>query len=309
MRRFVSALLLLGLLLGLAGCGTPAQEGEEKLLVVASAFPSYDLVRAVAGDLVELKLLLKPGAEPHSYEPSPQDILAVEQCDLFLYGGGESDVWLDRVLGSGGSEGRRVIRLMECAELCSGEHAHEGHDHEDHEDVYDEHVWTSPMNALHIVEEILRQLTELDPEHAEVYRENARLWEEQLLLLDGEFRSVAAEGARRLLVFGDRFPFLYFTREYGLDYLAAYPGCSSATDVDPATLAALIDTVTELEIPIVFRCDLSTGKVADTVSEATGARVETLYSCHTLSKEDFEAGESYLSLMKRNLNVIREALN
>ena len=170
MRRFVSALLLLGLLLGLAGCGTPAQEGEEKLLVVASAFPSYDLVRAAAGDLVELKLLLKPGAEPHSYEPSPQDILAVEQCDLFLYGGGESDAWLDRVLSSGGSEQRRIIRLMDCAEVCPVEDGHEGHDHE-HEEAYDEHVWTSPMNALRIMEAIVQQLAELDAEHADVYRE------------------------------------------------------------------------------------------------------------------------------------------
>ena len=308
MRRFVSAFLLLALLLALTGCGAPAPRGEEKLLVVASAFPSYDLVRAVAGDLVELKLLLKPGAEPHSYEPSPQDILAVEQCDLFLYGGGESDVWLDRVLSSGGSAQRRVIRLMDCAEVCTAEHDHEAHEH-DHEEAYDEHVWTSPMNALRIMEAIVEQLAELDGAHADVYRENARLWEEKLLELDGEFRSVAAEGRRKLLVFGDRFPFLYFTREYGLEYLSAYPGCSDAAEVDPATLAELIDRVEELEIPIVFRCDLSAGKVADTISEATGARVETLYSCHTLSKADFEAGESYLSLMTRNLNVIREALN
>ena len=152
-------------------------------------------------------------------------------------------------------------------------------------------------------------LTELDPDHAEAYRTNAADHISKLEALDGQLRELAATAKRDLLVVGDRFPFLYLVREYGLRYAAAFPGCSDETEANPATVAKLIDTVKEEGIPVVFKCDLSAGKLADTIAEAAGAKVGTLYSAHTLSKADFEAGETYLSLMERNLAALREALN
>ena len=311
MKRVILFFLLAVLLL--TGCAGRSPSGSgDKLKVTAAAFPEYDFVRAVAGDLAEITLLLPPGAEAHSYEPTPQDIARIGACRVFVYGGGESDVWLDRILDSGDREGKIILSLMDCCalreeeiqEFMTAEEEEEGEETE-----YDEHVWTSPVNAIAITEAVRDALKEADPENAAAYTANAEAYIQKLEALDGELRTLAETSARDLLVVGDRFPFLYLVREYGLRYEAAFPGCSEEADADPATVAHLIDTVAAGDIPVVFKCDLSAGKLADTIAEATGAKVRTLYSAHTLSKEDFEAGETYLSLMERNLEAMREALN
>ncbi len=309
MKRLI-ALFLLGCLLLLPACAGRAPESG-KLKAVASAFPEYDLLRTVGGDRVEAALLLKPGMEAHSYEPTPQDILAIRASKLFVYGGGESDVWADRLLESGDLGDTKVLALMDHA-LLRHEETLEYMTVEEAEaegDEYDEHVWTSPKNMLILTKAMQDALTELDPAGAEEYRANAESYAAKLQALDTQLRELAQNSKRTLLVFGDRFPFLYLTREYGFDYAAAFPGCSGETDANPATVARLIDTVTEEGIPVVFKCDLSAGKLADTIAEATGAKVLTLWSAHTVSKTDFEAGETYLSLMERNLLALREALN
>ena len=309
MKKLLCGILLLALLLPLAACGkTQADSG--KLKVVASAFPEYDLTRAVAGERAEVTLLLKPGTEPHSYEPTPQDVLSLHNAALFVYGGGESDVWADRLL-SGDLSGLNTLKLMDYALLREEETPDymTVSEAEEEEDVYDEHVWTSPLNAMRIVEGIRDALCEIDPDGAETYQANAEAYLAELTTLDGKLRELTENAERKLLLFGDRFPFLYLTREYGLDYAAAFPGCSGDTDANPATVAYLIDMAAEEQLPVVLKCDLSAGKLADTIAEACGARVLTLYSAHTVSKADFEAGETYLSLMERNLTVLREALN
>ena len=307
-RRVLFALLCCLVLL--PACAGKAPESG-KLKAVASAFPEYDLLRAVGGELTDVTLLLKPGMEAHSYEPTPQDILAIRGASLFVYGGGESDAWADRLLASGDLGGIRVLAFMDHALLReeeTQEHMTAAEAQEAGEE-YDEHVWTSPRNVILLTEALRDALAELDPAHAEDYRANAEAYIRKLEALDGELRTLAETSVRDLLVVGDRFPFLYLVREYGLSYEAAFPGCSEESDADPATVAHLIDTVTAGGIPVVFKCDLSPGKLADTIAEATGAKVRTLYSAHTLSKEDFEAGETYLSLMERNLEAMREALN
>ena len=309
MKRLFACMLLFALLLPLAACGEK-QTDSGKLKIVASAFPEYDLTRAVAGERAEVTLLLKPGTEAHSYEPTPQDVLSLHAAALFVYGGGESDVWADRLL-SGDLSGLNTLKFMDYALLREEETPDymTVSEAEEEEDVYDEHVWTSPLNAMRIIEGIRDALCEIDPDGAEIYRKNAEAYLSELSSLDGKLREVAESGKRKLLLFGDRFPFLYLTREYGLDYAAAFPGCSGDTDANPATVAYLIDMATEEQLPVVLKCDLSAGKLADTIAEASGARVLTLYSAHTVSKADFEAGETYLSLMERNLTVLREALN
>ena len=307
-RRVLFALLCCLVLL--PACAGKAPESG-KLKAVASAFPEYDLLRAVGGELTEVTLLLKPGMEAHSYEPTPQDILAIRGASLFVYGGGESDAWADRLLASGDLGSIRVLAFMDHALLReeeTQEHMTAAEAQEAGEE-YDEHVWTSPRNVILLTEALRDALAELDPAHAEDYRANAEAYIRKLEALDGELRTLAETSVRDLLVVGDRFPFLYLVREYGLSYEAAFPGCSEESDADPATVAHLIDTVKAGGIPVVFKCDLSPGKLADTIAEATGAKVRTLYSAHTLSKEDFEAGETYLSLMERNLEAMREALN
>ena len=308
LRRVLFALLCCLVLL--PACAGKAPESG-KLKAVASAFPEYDLLRAVGGELTDVTLLLKPGMEAHSYEPTPQDILAIRGASLFVYGGGESDAWADRLLASGDLGSIRVLAFMDHALLReeeTQEHMTAAEAQEAGEE-YDEHVWTSPRNVILLTEALRDALAELDPAHAEDYRANAEAYIRKLEALDGELRTLAETSVRDLLVVGDRFPFLYLVREYGLSYEAAFPGCSEESDADPATVAHLIDTVATGDIPVVFKCDLSAGKLADTIAEATGAKVRTLYSAHTLSKEDFEAGETYLSLMERNLEAMREALN
>ena len=312
MKRIALPLLLLAALL-LSGCGgkSPAGDGD-KLRVTAAAFPEYDFVRAVAGDLAEIDLLLPPGAEAHSYEPTPQDIASISSCRVFVYGGGESDVWLDRILRSEDRTGKTILSLMDCCALREEEiQEHmtaEEEEEEGEETEYDEHVWTSPVNAVTITEAVRDALSAADPKNTAAYAANAEAYIRQLRELDADLRKLAEGAARKLLVFGDRFPFLYFVREYGLEYAAAFPGCSSGTDVNPATVAHLIDLVEAEGIPVVFRCDLSAGKIADTIAEATGARVLTLWSGHTVSREAFKAGETYLTLWAKNLEALKEAL-
>ena len=306
-------LLLLVLVLALGGCAAEKPAASNKLNVTVSAFPEYDFVRAVAGDLAEITLLLPPGAEAHSYEPTPQDIARVNACRVFVYGGGESDVWLDRILDAEGRKDKTVLSLMDCCALREEEvqehmTAEKEEEEEEEETEYDEHVWTSPVNAIAIVEAVCSALSEADPQNAAAYAANAAAYTEKLEALDAALRDLTAWAKRKLLVFGDRFPFLYFVREYGLSYAAAFPGCSSATDVNPSTLAHLIDLTEAEKIPVVFRCDLSAGKLADTIAEATGAKVLTLWSGHTVSKTDFQAGVTYLDLWEKNLEALKEAL-
>ncbi len=310
MKRVILFFLLAVLLL--TGCAGGSHSGSgDKLKVTAAAFPEYDFVRAVAGDLAEITLLLPPGAEAHFYEPTPQDIARIGACRVFVYGGGESDVWLDRILDSGDREEKIILSLMDCCalreeeiqEFMTAEEEEEGEETE-----YDEHVWTSPVNAIAITEAVRDALKEADPENAAAYTANAEAYIRQLRELDASIRELVKDAKRRLLVFGDRFPFLYFVREYGLSYAAAFPGCSSGTDVNPATVAHLIDLVKAEGIPVVFRCDLSAGKIADTIAESTGAGVLTLWSGHTVSRDAFQAGETYLTLWAKNLEALKEAL-
>ena len=314
--------------------GSDQQSGEngrseERISVVTTIFPPYDFVREIAGDRVELKMLLKPGEESHSYEPTPQDIIAIQESDVFIYTGGENDVWVEDILSSMPEGGRLTLRMIDCVDTVEEEHVEgmkesPGHDHDDHdmdpdggeagEDTHsvheiDEHVWTSPVNAALIVERIKEILIQADPSGEAVYEENAAAYEEELAKLDREFRDVADHARRKLLIFGDRFPFRYFADEYGLDYYAAFPGCAGDTEPSAATMAFLIDKVKEEKVPAVLKMELSNDDIANAIAEATGTEVKVFYSCHNLSAEDFESGETYLSMMQKNVETLKEVLN
>lgn len=475
----------------LSSCSTKEQaKNDDKLSIVTTIFPQYDFTKQIVQDNAEVTMLLKPGAESHSYEPTPQDIKKIQNADLFIYTGSENDVWVDDILDSMKDKKPQTLKLLDCVptvteEVVEGmEHEHE-HEHEEihedditerplsdfegdfqsvlpyfedgsldsyideqakenektfdetkqefiqkrqtdyknisihentvtfqtdsdkivatysplsykvvkdddgditsvwyaytldaksenapknlifndhhindeheeevphfhirygndsvdelvenndwtptyyaasasaddilhalteheHEEEIDEHVWTSPINAMKIVEKITELVSEKDSENADTYKKNCDSYIEQLKELDASFRDVVNHAKRKTIVFGDRFPFRYFADEYGLKYYAAFTGCSTETEASAATIAFLTDKVKEEQIPVVFHIELSNEKIADTICEATGAKKMVMYACHNVSKEQMENGATYLSMMQDNVKALQEALN
>lgn len=282
---------------------------KEKLTIVATSFAPYDFARQIAGDNAEVIMLLAPGEESHTYEPTPGDIMKIEQCDVFIYGGGESEHWVDGVLDGVGND-IKTVKMMDCVSLYEHEE-HEGHSHghseEEHEE-YDEHVWTSPANAIIIAEAICEAICEVDSENSMLYRSNSERFTEKLRALDKALAELMERRVRDFIVIGDRFPLMYFTKRYSLEYFAAFPGCSAQAEANPVTVVNLCDKVRDEAVPVIFKVDLSSGLIAESISEQTGASVDTLYSCHVISADDFSAGETYLSLMYRNLQALEKAL-
>jgi zinc transport system substrate-binding protein len=475
-----------------AGGRKDAGRADGKINVVTTIFPPYDFVREIAGNKVNLTMLLSPGAESHSFEPTPQDIIKIQRSDIFIYVGGESDAWVDRILSSMDTGKIQIISLMDCVEVVEElvvegmqdeehDHSHEeeaftiedvkdraltdwagdwqsvyphlldgtldpvmehkaesgektaqeylaqyktayvtdmdrvvitgdsmtfyrngvpvkanyayrgigvieedtglwvrykfeavgnppngapkyimfsdhlhapakaehfhiyssnesfdilmndtnpvnyptyypanltkgeivaemiGHDH-DEEVEYDEHVWTSPQNAKLIVQKITGVLAQVDGPNAAEYEKNASAYLAKLTDLDAAFRNMIGGAKRKTFIFGDRFPFRYFADAYGLNYFAAFPGCSTETECSAATVAFLVDKVRAEKIPVVFHIELSNEKIADTICEETGAKKMLLHAVHNISKRDFEGGVNYHDLMVQNVQNLKEAL-
>lgn len=314
MKKICLLFAALLLLLSFSGC-VPQTEDDGRISVVALSFPPYDFARAVGGDCINVTMLLDPGTESHSFDPTPRDIRTIRDCDLFLYGGGVSDAWMTDVLASMGDSDAKILAMTELVPLLeeSGtgaeEPAEHDHDHDHEHGEYDEHVWTSLSNAAAITAAIRTALCELDPENAGTYSENADAYIGEIKALAAEMSDfIARDAARKTLVFADRFPFLYFVREFGLDYLSAFPGCAEQTEPGAQTIAALTKKVTEEKIPAVFYTEFSSQQLADSVCEATGAEKLLFHSCHNVSKSDFDDGVTYVSLMRQNFENLRKAL-
>ena len=299
MKQRITALFLALLLLAalsLSGCSQRPQESADgRLRVVCSLFPYYDFVRQIGGEDVDVSLLVPAGRETHSFEPTPLDVIRVSEADVFVYNGGESEVWVENILGAAGEKIPHVLRMMDYADALEEEFTEgmqqSGHDHDHDEDDSDD------------------TLCAADPAHAADYQARLTQYLAQLQALDASFREVAANGQRNLLVFGDRFPLLYFCRTYGLNYRAAFHGCAGDTEPSLATLKYLIDRVENEQIPVVYTIELSSQKIADAIAETTGAQVRTFYSCQTVSRADFDRGETYLSLMQKNVEALKEGLS
>lgn len=299
-----------------AGVSSDMQDNA-RLHIVTTVFPPYDFAKQIGGDYVEVQMLLAPGMESHAYEPTPRDMIAVIESDLFLYTGGESDVWVDELL-SGEAEQIHACAMIDWVNALKEESTdgmqmkEAGHKHETEElpvhAEYDEHIWTSPVNAAIIAEQIAGELMRLDPAHETAYRRNAEIYIEKLRQLDADFRETIENAAHHELIFGDRFPFRYMTEEYALTYYAAFPGCSAETEPSAATIAFLTDKVKEDNIPLVLYLELSNHKVADVIAENAGVRTAMLHSCHNVTKEQRDCNTTYLELMQYNLTIIKEAL-
>ncbi len=313
MKKLLSILVMLLLIFGAGGCGAEQAQTlqETGLRIVTTVFPAYDFARQIAGDRASVTLLLPPGAEAHSFEPTAKDMARIQSADLFFRNGGESEAWAEELLESDG--GIRSLAMLDCVDALEEELA-EGmqHTHEDHEveegPEYDEHVWTSPKNAVRICEALCDELCAIDPEGESVYRENLRAYSEKLQALDAAFRQLVDGGRFHTVVFADRFPVRYFVEEYGLTYFAAFPGCAEDTEPSARTVAFLIDRVREEGLPAVFYIEFSNEKMADIICEDTGCDKLLFHSCHAVSADELRSGVGYLELMQKNFEALKEAL-
>ena len=332
-KKLISLAAVLSILITsvFSGCVLSPIDRDGKLSIVTTSFPPYDFVRAVTGDSADITMLLQAGAEAHSYEPVPLDIAKIQNCDVFVYIGGEGEVWVDKILDSLDTSDITIIRLFDFVDPLeeeevegaspTGHHHHhddededehdhgDDHDHDDEDEEYDEHIWTSPRNAKLCVEGIEKVMCEKFTENAEKYRTNGSAYAESLDRLDYEFAEMTAESKGKTIIVGDRFPFRYLAHDYGLKYYAAFSGCSSESEPSVYTMAFLIDKLLEKDTDVVFYLEFSTKRLAEKLSDATGAEMLPLHSCHNVSRDDFRDGVTYLDLMKQNCENIREALN
>lgn len=306
----ISYILMLSLILScfaFYSCTQKPTSDDGKFTIVCSIFPQYDFCKVITGGEDEVVLLIRNGVDMHSYEPTSKDILTVAKADMFVYTGGESDTWVDGVLRSADNQNLKVTSLFDYADLvCSDHEHHHEHEHEhDHEEEYDEHVWTSPKNAIKIVEGLCEALCEANPNGSERYRKNTEEYIDLLEELDSQYEELFSDDIT--LIVGDRFPFLYLAHDYGVNYHAAFSGCSSETGASFETILSLIEEVKNNNVGVVFDTDKSGSDVALKVAEVCGAKVETLYSCQSVTSEQLGNGESYLTFMKKNLETLREA--
>lgn len=313
-RKITAILVMCVMAFQLFGCGSTDSQDNGRLKVVSTIFASYDFARQISGGVADVTMLLKPGVESHSYEPSPKDIITIQECDIFIYVGGENDAWVDNILESMDTSDMTIIKMIDLVDKYEEETVEgmEGHEHTDDCDhdhsEWDEHVWTSPVNAIEICKALKEAFVWADKANKDTYEANCDRYIKELKKLDETFRKIVGTADRRVVVFGDRFPLRYFVEEYNLDYYAAFPGCSSETEASAATIAFLIDKVKEEEIPVVFKIELSSDAMANTIAEDSGAKVLTFNTCHNITSEEFEKGENYLTLMYKNANALKEAV-
>lgn len=330
---------------------TKKKEVTKKYSVISTSFPGYDFARAVAGNNTDInvKMLLKPGAESHTFEPTPQDILAIKNSNLFVYVGGDSDEWVKKIISEIDPKKTKVMRLVDLVktkneELVEGmedddhdEHDHEdehkGHDHDhnhdhdhdhdhdhehgehkheykdDDEAEVDEHVWTSLKNAMVITEKIMKEMIAFDREDEAKLTENGKSYMTKIEETDKKIADMVKVAKRKEIIVADRFPLRYFVDDYGIKYYAAFPGCSDQTEANTKTVSFIVKKVKEDKIPAVFKIELSNGLIAETVAKETGAKILEFQSAHNISERDFGFGVTYVDLMERNFEVLKQALN
>lgn len=285
-------------------CGE-VERSTGKISVVTTIFPYYDFARSVSKGTCDVDMLLKPGSDVHSFEPTPSDILKIRNADLFIYNGGESDEWVESILESLGDTDKPVVMKMTdyvkpLTEMDADHHA---------EDEEDEHIWTSLDNAKTLVSKISDEVSKLDSKNKSIYHRNGLDYIEKISKVQGEIENTVNSSKSKKIVVGDRFPLLYFATEFSLDWECAFPGCSTETEPSLDRLSKLTDTIEKDKIKTILKLEMSENKVADTLADETNTKVRTFYSAESVSKEDFANNITYVDLMERNNNALKEALS
>ena len=316
LRKIITPLLAVMLTAAsLAGCSDTSRSDSGKLSIVCTIFPIYDWTREIVGsnnDGVELTYLMSSGADLHNYQPTAKDMITISDCDVFIYLGGESDEWVEDSLSEARNKDMTVISLMDVlGSSVREEELKEGMEAED-DMGYDEHIWLSLRNAETCVREICSSLEAVDSDNANVYSSNADSYISRLNELDVSFTELTANAKNKTLIFGDRFPFRYFVEDYGLDYYAAFLGCSSDSGASFRTVAFLADKADELNADTIFAIEGSDCSIAEAVISVTKTKSQELTvldSVQSVTKQQADSGISYINIMEKNYDVLKEALN
>ena len=307
--------------------GDAGDESGKKLKIVATLFPQYDFARQIAGDYADVTLLLPPGMESHSYDLRPADMIEIRESDMFIYTGKYMEIWAQTIIDSL-DDSVMVVDVSDGITLEKeedyfvdehdshaddsdehSEHSHAEHSHAGHTHEYDPHIWTSPVYAMQMVENIVAALMEKDPQHAEEYRQRADEYIDKLAEVDAAFRQVSEESAHRTIFFGGRFAMTYFVREYDFDCVSAYHDCSAESEPSISSVMRMIDEIKESGAKAVYYEELVDPKVARTIAEETGVKLLLLHSAHNVSRQEYESGVTYLDIMWNNVEKLKEGLN
>ena len=316
-RKLLAVITAAATVFSLCACSSESgysNSDSGKLKSISTVFPPYDLARQIAGDNAEISILLPPGSEIHNYEPSAKDMIAIRNCDIFLYIGGENEQWAEKLINSNDTENVKAVKLIDYVPTLSedeDEHDHDhdhDHDHE-HEHETDEHIWTSPKNAQLMLSAVYDAICKVDPSNKQTYTKNKDAYAKQLSDLDNAYRSAVDNAKNKTIVLADKFPFRYLAHEYGLEFSAAFAACSDESEPGVSTMIKLTKTIKENNIPAVYYLEFSSTKIADTLCDETGATKLMLHSCHNVSKQDIENNISYVDLMKQNLEYLKLTLN
>lgn len=332
-KKIIFIVLLITIVIGIGVAvgigGSNKNNSNAKYKVVASNYASYDFLRAIIGDDkdAQLTFLIGPGKDAHSYDLTAQDLIKIQDSDLFVYVGGEMEKWSDKVLNSLDTNGTEIICIADFVETmeekevdgaeedhgheAEDEHHEEGEEHEEHEHeegAFDEHIWTSPENAIKMVNALEKAMEKIDSENSNTYKENADKYIEQIKDVDSKIQNIVDNKVRNRLIFADKMPMQYFIDYYKLEVSSAFDGCSTETEPSAQTIAYLQNKVKEEKIPIVLYIELNPGKVAKTIAEQTGSTAAQIQTLHNVSLDDFNNHETWVSLMTRNLDVLKKAL-
>lgn len=307
----LAILIVIGICLAI-GMGGNKNKSNAKYKVVASNFASYDFLRAIIGENedVELTFLIGPGKDAHSYDPTAGDLIKIQEADLFVYVGGNMEKWADKVLDSTDTDNKEIICISDFVETMEEKEVDgaEEEDEDEEEGAFDEHIWTSPANAIKMVNALESAMEKVDSENANLYKENANKYIDQIKEVDSKIQDVVNNKERDRLIFADKMPMQYFMDYYDLKVSAAFDGCSTETEPSAKTIAYLQNKVKEENIPVILYIELNPGTVAKTIATETGAKAMQIQTLHNVSLDDFNNGETWVSLMKRNIDVLKEAL-
>ncbi|MDD7471298.1 MAG: metal ABC transporter substrate-binding protein [Ezakiella sp.] len=333
--------VLMAVLLFVWGCNTPEnkepKENKEekvnvetsengKLNVVTTLFPDYSFAKEIAPN-ANITLLLPPGADSHSFEPSPKDIETLKNADIVIYTGDYMEEWFKQLKSGVGLEEDKIVDASKGIELIKNiddDHDHDDHDEDDHDEddhddhdehehhhhhVYDPHIWTSPKLAKVMAKNILDGFVAVDEKNADEYNKNYEKFEKSLDELDSEFEAVVKNSSHPKIYFASPFALKYFARDYKLDVRSVYDTCSSGSEPSAKEMAIMIDEMNEKKAKVIYYAELTDPKLARQIADETGAEPMLFHSCHNLSKEEFEQGKTYLDIMKKNVEALKRGID